>query len=64
MDPESLTHISQSLVTIYWIKIPVLRIRIRCLFDPWFQDPGWVINLDLDLGFGSGINNPIIFPRV
>jgi hypothetical protein len=20
----------------------MLRIRIRCLFDPWIRDPGWV----------------------
>jgi hypothetical protein len=58
MDPKSLTHISQTLVKIYWLKIPVLRILILCLFDPWIQDLGWVINLDLDLGFGSGMNNP------
>jgi hypothetical protein len=22
--------------------LPVLRIWIRCLFDPWIRDPGWV----------------------
>jgi hypothetical protein len=32
----------------------VLRIRIRCLFDPWIRDPGWVKKS----GFGSGMNNP------
>jgi hypothetical protein len=38
----------------------VLRIRIqdpgsgiRCLFDPWIRDPGWVKKDP-----GSGINNP------
>jgi hypothetical protein len=29
--------------------VPVLRIQIWCLFDPWIRDPGWV---------KSGINNP------
>jgi hypothetical protein len=29
---------------------------IRCLFDPWIRDPGWVKNLDSDPG--SGMNNP------
>jgi hypothetical protein len=39
--------------------IPVLRIRIRdrCLFDPWVRDPGWVKSQDPD-GSGSGMNNP------
>jgi hypothetical protein len=32
----------------------VLRIRIRCLFDPWIWDPGWV--KDQDPGSGSGMN--------
>jgi hypothetical protein len=27
-------------------KWPVLRIRIRSLFDPWILDPGWVKNQD------------------
>jgi hypothetical protein len=27
---------------------------IRCLFDPWIRDPGWVKNPDP----GSGPNNP------
>ena len=30
----------------------MLRIRIRCLFDPWIRDPGWVKNPD------PGMNNP------
>jgi hypothetical protein len=29
---------------------PVLRMRIRCLFDPRIWDPGWVKNQDPDLG--------------
>jgi hypothetical protein len=28
----------------------VLRIRIRCLFDPWIRNPGWVKNLHPDPG--------------
>jgi hypothetical protein len=31
---------------------PVLR--IRCLFEPWIRDPGWVKKS----GSGSGMNNP------
>jgi hypothetical protein len=31
---------------------------IRCLFDPWIRDPGWVKNQDPDPGSGSGKNNP------
>jgi hypothetical protein len=27
---------------------------IRCLFDPWIRDPGWVKNQDS----GSEMNNP------
>ncbi len=37
-------------------KKPVLRIRIRCLFDPWIRDPGWVESQHPDPG--SGMNNP------
>jgi hypothetical protein len=29
---------------------------IRCLFDPWIRDPGWVESQDPDPG--SGMNNP------
>ncbi len=29
---------------------------IRCLFDPWIRDPGWVKSQDPDPG--SGMNNP------
>ncbi len=29
---------------------------IRCLFDPWIRDPGWVKNQDPDPGSGSGMN--------
>jgi hypothetical protein len=29
---------------------------IRCLFDTWIHDPGWVKNQDQ--GCGSGLNNP------
>jgi hypothetical protein len=29
---------------------------IRCLFDPWIRDPGWIKNQDPDPG--SGMNNP------
>ncbi len=29
---------------------------IRCLFDPWILDPGWVKSQDPDPG--SGMNNP------
>jgi hypothetical protein len=29
---------------------------IRCLFDPWIRDPGWVKSKDPDPG--SGTNNP------
>jgi hypothetical protein len=29
---------------------------IRCLFDPWIRDPGWVESQHPDLG--SGMNNP------
>jgi hypothetical protein len=39
----------------------VLRIRIRdrCLFDPWIRDPGWVPkNQDPDPGSRSGMNIP------
>jgi len=42
----------------------VLRIRSRCLFDPWIRVLGWVKNQDPESemgkksGFGSGINNP------
>ncbi len=31
---------------------------IRCLFDPWIRDPGWVKNQGPDPGSGSGMNNP------
>jgi hypothetical protein len=36
---------------------------IRCLFDPWIRDPGWVKNQDpvrdgKKSGSGSGMNNP------
>jgi hypothetical protein len=41
----------------------LLRIRIgdpgsgiRCLFDPWIRDPGWVKSKDSDPG--SGMTNP------
>ncbi len=27
---------------------------IRCFFDPWIRDPGWVKKC----GSGSGVNNP------
>ncbi len=27
---------------------------IRCLFDPWIRDPGWVESQHLDLGSGIG----------
>ncbi len=44
-----------------FIKCNVLReslseavFRIRCLFDPWVRDPGWVKSQDP----GSGVNNP------
>jgi hypothetical protein len=40
------------------MKNTVLRIRIRCLFDPWIRDLGWVKNQDLDLGYESGMKNP------
>ncbi len=32
---------------------------IRCLFDPWIWDPGWLENQDPDpgSGSGSGMNN-------
>jgi hypothetical protein len=32
----------------------MLRIRIRCLFDPWIRDPGW----GKKSGSGSGMDNP------
>ncbi len=36
---------------LFHIKVPaVLRIRIRCLFDLWIRDPGWVKNQDPDFG--------------
>jgi WD40 repeat protein len=31
---------------------------IRCLFDPWIRDLGWVKKLDLDPGSGSRMNSP------
>jgi hypothetical protein len=34
---------------------------IRCLFDPWIRDPGWIESQDPDPGWekvGSGINIP------
>jgi hypothetical protein len=31
---------------------------IRCLFDPWIRDPGWVNNQDPDPGSGSRLNIP------
>jgi hypothetical protein len=40
------------------LPFPVLRIRIRGLFDPWIRDPGWVKNLDPDPRSGSAMNNP------
>jgi hypothetical protein len=38
----------------------VLRIRsgIRCFFDPWILDPGWLKSQDPDPGSGCGMNNP------
>jgi hypothetical protein len=38
------------------IRIRDLGSGIRCLFDPWIRDPGWVKSQDPDLG--SGMNNP------
>jgi hypothetical protein len=32
---------------------------IRCLFDPWIRDPGWVKSQDPD----PGLTTWIIFPR-
>jgi hypothetical protein len=32
----------------------VLRIGIRCLFDPWIRDLGWVKKQDPDPESGSG----------
>ncbi len=37
----------------------VVRIRIRCLFDPWIRDPEWVKNQNPDPGWTTHI----IFPR-
>jgi hypothetical protein len=31
---------------------------IRCLFDSWIGDSGWVKNQDPDPGSGSGMNIP------
>jgi hypothetical protein len=31
---------------------------IRCIFDPWIRDPGWVKDQDLDPGSRSGMNIP------
>jgi hypothetical protein len=31
---------------------------IRCLFDPWIRDPGWVKDQDPDPGSGYGMNIP------
>jgi hypothetical protein len=31
---------------------------IRCLFELWIRDPGWVKKQDLDPRSGSGMNNP------
>ncbi len=33
-----------------------IRIRTRCLFDPWIRDPGWIESQHPDPG--SGMNNP------
>jgi hypothetical protein len=37
---------------------------IRCLFDPWIRDPGWVKSQDPDPGSGSGMNNPDHFSYI
>ncbi len=34
------------------------RFEIRCLFDPWIRDPGWLKNQDPNPGSGSGMNIP------
>jgi hypothetical protein len=43
------------------MKIPMASVAdpgsgIRCLFDPWIRDPGWVKNQNPDPG--SGLNIP------
>jgi hypothetical protein len=38
------------------LRYAVLRIRIRCLFDPRNRDPGWVKNQDPYPGSGTGMN--------
>ncbi len=40
------------------IRIRDTRSGIRCLFDPWIWDPGWVKNQDPDPRSGSAMNNP------
>jgi hypothetical protein len=32
--------------------------RIRCLFDPWIRDPGWVKKQDQDPGSKIQVENP------
>jgi hypothetical protein len=41
----------------FWLSIgQCCGSGIRCLFDPWIRDPGWVKSQDPDPG--SGMNNP------
>jgi hypothetical protein len=45
----------------------VLRIRIRCLFDPWIRDPGWVKNRIRDEQPGSyfrELRKPILWDKI
>jgi hypothetical protein len=38
--------------------LPGTGSRIRCLFDPWIQDPGCVKNQNPEPGYGTGMNSP------
>jgi hypothetical protein len=40
-------------------RIRDLGSEIRCLFDPWIRDPGWVKNQDPDPGSRMNIPNHI-----
>jgi hypothetical protein len=50
-----------------WIRYTMVSVAdpdpgsgIRCLFNPWIRDPGWVKSQDRNPG--SGMYNRIIFP--
>jgi hypothetical protein len=51
--------LTDTILTIHSIQVHGWELSvpgIRCLFDPWIRDPGWVESQHPDPG--SGMNNP------